>query len=749
MIAEAAPGSASMPSVVEKAKPDKKLWAAVIIVGLVLIALVGFVGFNSTLSYVTTQVTQNIAYIKEQALVYDSYNAASDTKSALRALENASQLARNLDSDQGDLSESTLERYVDELRLTGVVVLDASGNVEGQYSSDEVDASALQAWIGKDVLLNVAEYPNKVYSVRAHLSDGSYVDIAAACRSDAPGIAVAYYHTAASFADKYTLAQQSLLDGYDITRSGTIVIEYEGRLVAANDPDLVQAAAQGDTEFRDTPIPQLKTMDSCEDELSLVWNNAHLYVGATGQVHGYYIYVYIPVSALMSQAVQFAFASCAMYIVIVAVVVLKKRNDDRAHYEQSLKREKEYNERLALSARAAQEANSAKTVFLQRMSHDIRTPINGIRGMVEIGDSCPDDLERQAQCRRKIWDASTLLLNLVNEVLDTSKLESGEITLVKAPLNVCAMNTELVQLVESHAAGCGVKVLLEEHPIQHPNVLASPTHLKRLLLNFLSNAIKYNRPGGTVTLGCKEVSYSDGVVTLQYTCADTGIGMSEEFQSHVFEPFACEGRVKPVQGSNGLGLSIAKGLVELMGGTVSFTSKEGEGTTFVLVLPFETTDQIASDSQETNSEPAACDTVEGMKVLVAEDNDLNREIAEFMLDAAGVHSVCVSDGAQALAAFESSAPWEFDAVLLDIMMPVMDGLEAVRCIRALERPDAACEPIIAMTANAFADDVKQSLQAGFTEHLSKPLDSATLVSALQRARADMACHKPNPPAESD
>lgn len=213
--------------------------------------------------------------------------------------------------------------------------------------------------------------------------------------------------------------------------------------------------------------------------------------------------------------------------------------------------------------------------------------------MVEIVDSCPDDMERQAQCRRKIWDASTLLLNLVNEVLDTSKLESGEVMLVKAPINVGAMNAELVQIVKPHAAGCGVKVLLEEDFIQHPNVLASPTHLKRLLLNLLSNAVKYNHPGGMVTLGCKEVSYSDGVVTLQYTCADTGIGMRAEFQSHVFEPFACEGRVTPAQGSNGLGLSIAKGLAEHMGGSISFTSKEGEGTTFVLVLPFETTNQIA------------------------------------------------------------------------------------------------------------------------------------------------------------
>ena len=278
-----------------------------------------------------------------------------------------------------------------------------------------------------------------------------------------------------------------------------------------------------------------------------------------------------------------------------------------------------------------------------------------------------------------------------------------------------------------------MKVLLEEDFIQHPNVLASPTHLKRLLLNLLSNAVKYNHPGGMVTLGCKEVFYSDGVVTLQYTCADTGIGMSAEFQSHVFEPFACEGRVTPVQGSNGLGLSIAKGLAEHMGGSISFTSKEGEGTTFVLVLPFETTNQIALNIQEARPDPAACATVEGMRVLVAEDNDLNREIAEFMISAAGAHPVCVSDGAQALAAFESSAPWEFDAVLLDIMMPVMDGFETVRAIRDLQRPDAANVPIFAITANAFADDVRRSLQAGFTEHLSKPLDSAALVSALQRA----------------
>lgn len=732
MTAEAAPESASM-SPVEKAKPNKRLWVVVIIVGLVLTALAGLVGFNSTLPYVTARVTQTIAYIKEQALVYDSYNDASEAQCALRALENAGQLARNLSSDKGDLSGSTLKRYVDELRLTGAIVLDASGDVEAQYSNDEVDASTLQEWIGKDVLLNVAEHPFEAYAVRANLPDGSYVDIAAACRSDAPGIAVAYYHTDAAFADKYMLVQQNLLDGYDTARSGTIVIECEGRLVAANDPELVQEAAQGDIELRDTPIQQLKTMNVREDKLSFVWHNAHWYAGAAGQVRCYYIYVYVPVSLLMSQAVQFALTACAAYIVVVAVIVLRKRNDDRLHYEQSLKREKEYNEHLALSANAAQAANNAKTVFLQRMSHDIRTPINGIRGMVEIADSCPDDMERQAQCRRKIWDASTLLLNLVNEILDTSKLESGEITLVKAPINVGAMNAELVQIVESHAAGCGVKVLLEEDFIQHPNVLASPTHLKRLLLNLLSNAVKYNRPGGMVTLGCKETSYSDGVVMLQYTCSDTGIGMSEEFQSHVFEPFACEGRVTPVQGSNGLGLSIAKGLAEHMGGSISFTSKEGEGTTFVLVLPFETTDQIALNTQEARPDPMGCATVEGMRVLVAEDNDLNREIAEFMISAAGAHPVCVSDGAQALATFESSAPWEFDAVLLDIMMPVMDGFETVRAIRGLQRPDAANVPIFAITANAFADDVRHSFQAGFTEHLSKPLDWATLVGALQRA----------------
>ena len=732
MTAEAALEPTSM-SPVEKAKPNKRLWVVVILVGFVLTALAGLVGFSSSFSYVTARVTQTIAYIKEQALVYDSYNAASDAQSALRALENAGQLARNLSSDKGDLSASTLKRYVDELRLTGAIVIDASGDVEAQYSNDEVDASTLQEWIGKDVLLNVAEHPFEAYAVRANLPDGSYVDIGAASRSDAPGIAVAYYHTYAAFAYKYMLVQQNLLDGYDTARSGTIVIECEGRLVAANNPELVQEAAQGDTELRDTPIQQLKTMNPCGDELSFVWHNAHWYVGTADQVRCYYIYVYVPVSLLMSQAVQFALAACVVYIVVVAVIVLKKRNDDRLHYEQSLKREKEYNEHLALSANAAQAANNAKTVFLQRMSHDIRTPINGIRGMVEIANSCPDDMERQAQCRRKIWDASTLLLNLVNEVLDTSKLESGEVTLVKAPINVSAMNAELVQIVESHAAGRGVKVLLEEDFIQHPNVLASPTHLKRLLLNLLSNAVKYNRPGGTVTLGCKEMSYSDGMVTLQYTCADTGIGMSEEFQSHVFEPFACEGRATPVQGSNGLGLSIAKGLAEHMGGSISFTSKEGEGTTFVLVLPFETTDQIALNTQEPSPEPAGCATVEGMRVLVAEDNDLNREIAEFMISAAGAHPVCVSDGAQALAAFESSAPWEFDAVLLDIMMPVMDGFETVRAIRGLQRPDAACVPIFAMTANAFADDVRRSLQAGFTEHLSKPLDSATLVSALQRA----------------
>ena len=388
--------------------------------------------------------------------------------------------------------------------------------------------------------------------------------------------------------------------------------------------------------------------------------------------------------------------------------------------------------RLREAADDAKRANIAKTDFLRRMSHDIRTPINGIRGMLQIADHFPDNAEKQAECREKIRQASDFLLDLVNNVLDMNKLESGELTLEEVPFSLQQVSHEVVTILRPQGDEAGVKISTGKLQVTHYQLLGSPLYLRQVLLNLGGNAVKYNRPGGTLQVSCEELGCTDGVATYRFTVADTGLGMSEEFQKHLFEPFSQEHAAgRSSYTGTGLGMPITKELVEKMGGTITFTSKEGVGTTFVVTLPFkvDTADHAAAAPADT----ADCD-LHGTRALLVEDNALNREIAEFLLSNEGVAVTQAVDGAQAVEIFEKSEPGTFDYILMDVMMPVMDGLEATRRIRSMDRPDAGTVPIFAMTANAFSDDVRSSREAGMNEHLAKPLDSALLIDKLRQYR---------------
>lgn len=351
-------------------------------------------------------------------------------------------------------------------------------------------------------------------------------------------------------------------------------------------------------------------------------------------------------------------------------------------------------------------------------------------GMVEIGEYYKDDLDRQADCRQKIRESSRLLMELVNEVLDMGKLESGEIVLEERPFDLVALLDSVAMLLEQSAAARSIRVDRRPREVRHTALVGSPVHLKRLLMNIYSNAVRYNRDNGSITALCRELRTEGDTAWFEFICADTGIGMSESFQKHLFEPFAQEhSTARSTYGGTGLGMPIAKALVDRMGGSITFTSKVGEGTTFRITLPFRMDESAALPRQETAPDMAGA--LRGMRVLLAEDNDLNMEIAEFMLQSAGAEVTEARDGREAVELFRALPTGYFDAVLMDVMMPVLDGYQATGIIRASERPDAGV-PVIAMTANAFVEDRQRAREAGMTEHLPKPLDQAVLVQTLQR-----------------
>lgn len=393
--------------------------------------------------------------------------------------------------------------------------------------------------------------------------------------------------------------------------------------------------------------------------------------------------------------------------------------------------EMEYEKRLAMIAAEAQRANMAKTDFLRRMSHDIRTPINGIRGILSIADHYADDLEKQQECRDKAMEASSFLLNLVNNVLDMNKLESGRIVLEHKPFDMFELFQESNIIMEMQSQMKDITFTVNNYGICHRHLLGSPLHLKQILQNIVGNAMKYNRSGGTVTVTCTEVSCEDGKATYRFSCTDTGYGMSEEFQKHAFEPFAQEtsdARTKYM--GTGLGLSIVKQLIDLMGGSIFLESKQNVGTKFTFFLSFDI------DLEHERREQAESDTADfclsGVKILLVEDNELNMEIAKFILEQAGLIVETAWNGQEAVNVFSDSEEYEFDLILMDIMMPVMGGLEAARIIRGLKRQDAARIPIFAMTANAFLEDIQQSKEAGMNEHFSKPLQEKEMLETIMR-----------------
>lgn len=393
--------------------------------------------------------------------------------------------------------------------------------------------------------------------------------------------------------------------------------------------------------------------------------------------------------------------------------------------------EMEYQRQILESARRAQQANDAKTEFLHRISHDIRTPINGIQGMLRIAEYYGDDPVKRKQCRDKIWSASNYLLDLVNDVLDMSKLESGNLKLEMQPFNMNELLDQINPIMEAQAVERGIQYEVVRNPRTHLELVGSTLYIRQILLNIAGNALKYNRPGGFIKVVCRELSSTEDTAFYQFVCEDSGQGMSKEFQKRMFEPFTQENSdARTNYQGTGLGLAITKGLIDQMGGTIEVQSEKGVGSTFTVNLPLAINKAAVTAVRPSDS--SAQDILRGTTILLVEDNALNAEVAEFLLEHAGASVLKAWNGQEGVEQFLRSSPGEIDAILMDVMMPVLDGLSAARRLRALDRPDAKTIPIVAMTANAFMDDMEKTREAGMNAHLSKPLDSEKLLTVLAK-----------------
>jgi len=706
-------------------KADKRLWTLSIVGCVIVVLTVLFVSIKVETNNVKNRIHSTIEYIKDQYSMYNSFNDAVEAKSLVRMVEKVQQTARNFKADDQALEKEHLKQYAGEQKLTGIIVLNDKDQQIAQYHMGSRFQKVMDYVMEKETLRDVKKYPQKSYMARIDLKNGGYIDLASYGRIDAKGTIIGYQYIKAEYAKNSELTIKNVLAGYKQENDGTIVITNGNDIIASNDKKLINTKAQNN------PVVNEIRKSVKLGQFAVIQNGIKRYFTSLDKGRNYYIYMYAEDKDLVKTLMSNIGIALILYGIFVTILMTIKAKSNQQYELIQKQREEEYKKELEKSAREAKKANIAKTEFLQRMSHDIRTPINGIRGMVEVGDYYKDNLVKQAECRKKIWEASGFLLELINEVLDMGKLESEEVILEERSFNFFELFKEIRMVIEKQAKERGIQIVVHKYRVIHENLIGSPLHVKRVVMNILTNAIKYNKDNGKIIMEFQEVQEDQDTVRIQFKCKDTGIGMSESFQKKIYEPFAQEKAwARTVYGGTGLGMPITKSLVEKMGGTISFESEQDVGTTFDIEIPF----QIDHNKQceEHKKKEVKETSIKGVNVLLAEDNELNMEIAEFVLESAGAKVIKAFNGKEALEIFKASEQGEIDVILMDVMMPVMDGLEAARYIRRSNKENARDIPIIAMTANAFTEDRRRVLEAGMNEHLAKPLESEVLIEMIAK-----------------
>lgn len=689
---------------------NKYIWVLMLVLGVFAMAITAFIGGSSSIRNAQQTAQRTLQYLKEQCISYRDTVAADRIKSLVRLTEQAQEVAEREGMVGQSRSNEELARYAQRQRVTCVLVLNKDLEIEFSSGAD-MDWSD---YYTNEAIRSVMDYPEKIFARRL-TRDGALYDMAAVARVEKPGIVFCVRLQSSTTVASYRASIESLLAGYDTLLNDKVYTYItDGERVVGS-----SAAEQWNLPVDEVPlICALESSPSPGSELTQLRTDGTFF-GAREQYQQYSLYVFLPADFVFAQTKNMLISAFGVYAVAVMVVVLLlvRLGQDRK------RRELAYQKQLEKEVERATAADQAKTHFLRSMSHDIRTPINIIMGMLEIIGRNPEDVTLVQSCREKAQTAARYLLALVNDVLTLNRPKRE--ALGKTPYCLTSELHELLDISHAQAERAGVALMVIDLTLEHERFTGDPLYMRQICQNIIGNAIKYNHPGGWVRCSFRESRDADGVCRLKFVCEDNGVGMSETFQRHMFEAFAQENSDRgSLSGGVGMGLAVVKKLVDERGGTIQVDSALGQGTRFCVVLPM-----MPSEAEPEAALPDAAASIAGRRLLVAEDNELNREIAVYLLQEAGAMVDQATDGKEAVEMFAASAPGTYDAVLMDVMMPELDGLSATRAIRGMDRPDAQL-PIIAMTANLFDEDVAACLAAGMDAHIPKPLEAGQMIRTI-------------------
>lgn len=747
-----------------RARANSIFWTISLTVGVLLFGMVFVVSKHQDELECREQLVTAFEFFKAQTSAYSKYNDTAVAKSLVRE----SAAVHALQDCALDASATELRQVTEKLWMTGVALLDPEGQLISEYTEDGVGYEAIRDGLPEVATLGLLEAPDKTYVKRVELRDGSYSDAALHALSSGDGIILAYRHTKEAFAQKSVLSMQTLLDGYDRNTVGTFLLVRSNVVEASNDPAMIGVDVTGQGMLRG-----IRAVNQSEKLTYVLDGRGAKYYGMYTHGRDFVLYAYVPARNIYRSTLPNLAVLLILYIVVLAMIQGLRWNAEQKFKQRELAAAQAYqasleqkNRELEIAVRQEAAANRAKRDFLFNMSHDIRTPMNATIGYTTLAETNLTQPAKVADYLRKISTASQHLLSLINDVLDMSRIESGRVVLEQKPLHLPTLVQDVRDIIQSNITAKGLAFTVDLAGVRDEDVIGDPLRLQRILLNILSNAVKFTPSGGSITLRVVEKSgvgemtgdtgdderepvakslngalageatsmelagLASGGAPLRYAdyefhVRDTGIGMSAEYQKHIYEQFSREetSTVSKTEGT-GLGMPITKQLVEMMDGSIELVSAPGKGTEFTVHL------RLPLSGEQKEKTPAEDPTFAGTRLLVVEDNELNMEITTTVLEEAGFSVDQAVNGQAALEKVATAAPGEYALVLMDIQMPVMDGYEATRRIRALPDPAKARIPIVAMTANAFAEDRENALAAGMNDHIAKPFDIHTLLWKL-------------------